>query len=319
MNIGEWFAQNWNVDPEIVNKLLISILSIFFLWVIRYFMLKIVFKRIKDDEYEGRYLWKTGVKNGYYIIIVILLAFIWFDKIGSFATFFGLVSAGVAIALQDPLVNLAGWFFIIIRKPLKVGDRIQINGIAGDVIDVRFFQFTINEINNWVDADQSTGRIIHIPNGYVFKYPQANYLQGFPHIWNEIGVLVTFESNWKKAKKTLEDIVNEHAEKFSFSARRKLLEASKKFMIFYRNLTPIVYVTVKDSGVMLNIRYLVQPRKRRASEDEIWQDILEAFARHDDVDFAYPTQRIYYNLQEGKSGTVKDPNFPSDQNFKRDI
>jgi small-conductance mechanosensitive channel len=310
MDLIKWFSENWEINPDLTGKLLFSSVVLLILWMIHFLFLKIVLKNIGDEEYEGRYLWKKGIKNTYYVLVVIFLAFIWFDKIGSVATFLGLVSAGMAIALQDPLVNLAGWLFIIVRKPLKLGDRIQINDIAGDVIDVRFFQFTVNEINNWVEADQSTGRIIHIPNGYVFKYPQANFTQGFPHIWNEIGVLVTFESDWKSAKQILEEIVSIHAEQFSYSDRKKLLEASRQFMIFYRTLTPIVYVSVKDNGVMLTIRYLVQPRTRRSSEDKIWSEILDAFAKKSNIDFAYPTQRIYYNLQEGKKGTVNKPNFP---------
>ena len=105
---------------------------------------------------------------------------------------------------------MVGWCFILIRQPFKVGDRIQIGKVAGDVIDIRFFNFQLNEIGNWVDADQSTGRIIHIPNGIVFTEPQANYTAGFQYIWNEIPVLVTFESDWKKAKQLLTDIVNHH-------------------------------------------------------------------------------------------------------------
>ena len=314
MELLRKIASYWDLSPDITTKLIVTFLMILLLSIIRYFILKLVFKRIiKDEEYEGRYLWKKYVKNAYYIIVLVFLVFVWVDKIGSFATFLGLVSAGIAIALQDPLVNMAGWLFIIIRRPLKLGDRVQINDIAGDVIDVRFFQFTINEIGNWVDADQSTGRIIHIPNGYVFKYPQANYNQGFPHIWNEIAVMVTFESNWEKAKELLEEIVTAHAEQFSFSAKKKLLEASKQFMIFYRTLTPIVYVSVKDSGVNLTMRYLIEPRSRRSSEDLIWKDVLHGFSQHEDIDFAYPTQRIYYNLKEGKPGTIKDQ---SDKNLK---
>ena len=74
-------------------------------------------------------------------------------------------------------------------------------------------------------------------------------------------------------------------------------------MIFYNKLTPVVYTTVKDSGVMLTIRYLTDPRKRRGSEQELWENILDAFATHDDIDFAYPTQRFYANMTEGKPGT----------------
>lgn len=308
MNITQWIDEYWNISPDLQWKILISFIIIFGLSLIRFVANRIVFRRI--NNVKERYYWKNGIRNTYYVLLILSLGIIWIDRIGSLATFIGLVTAGLAIALQDPLVNLAGWLFILIRRPFEVGDRIQIGDHAGDVIDVRFFQFTLNEIGNWVDADQSTGRIIHVPNGQVFKTPQASYSQGFTHIWNEMGVLVTFESNWQKAKAILEETVNEHAELLSRAAKNKLLEASKKFMIFYTNLSPIVYTSVKDSGVMLTMRYLVNPKKRRSVEHKIWEDVLKKFAESDDVDFAYPTQRIYYNLQEGKEGTTKNPNFP---------
>lgn len=300
MNITEWIEKNWQLSEDLQWKIFLSMVLIFSLYAIRVFAINIIFKKTLDPK--DRYTWKNGIKNTYYVLLILALGAVWVDRIGSLATFLGLVTAGLAIALQDPIVNLAGWFFLIVRKPFKIGDRIEIGGVAGDVIDVRFFQFTINEINNWVDADQSTGRIIHIPNGRIFKEPQANFTQGFLYIWNEMSVLVTFESNWTKAKEILETIVNRHAESLSKQAERKLLEASEKFMIFYTSLTPIVYTSVEDSGVKLTLRYLVNPRKRRGTEHVIWEDILKSFAREDDVDFAYPTQRIYYNLKEGKSG-----------------
>ncbi len=307
MDIARWIENAWNINPDIQWKILLSFLVILALWLVRYFSIKIVFRRVGDIK--ERYYWKNGIKNVHYSLLVIVISLIWLDQLGSLATFLGLVTAGLAIALQDPLVNLAGWLFIIVRRPFEMGDRVEVGDYAGDVIDVRFFQFTINEINNWVDADQSTGRIIHIPNGRVFKEPQANYTQGFTHIWNELHIMVTFESDWQKAKDILQRIVNEHAEHLSKAAQKRLLEASKKFMIFYTTLTPTVYTAVKDSGVQLSIRYLVNPKKRRVSENKIWQDVLIAFAKEDDIDFAYPTQRIYYNLQEGKKGTTKPPNF----------
>ncbi|SMG15424.1 Small-conductance mechanosensitive channel [Marivirga sericea] len=299
--IISYFEEYWNINPDIQSKIFFSLLSIVILVILRFSALKLVFKNFKNAK--ERYLWKNGVKNIYYILLLIILVNIWIEKIDSIGTFLGLVSAGLAIALQLPIVNLASWLFIIIRKPFEVGDRIEIGDVAGDVIDIRFFQFTVNEIGNWVGADQSTGRIIHIPNGEVFKVSQANYNQGFSHIWLEMPVLVTFESNWRKAKTLLEEIINNHAEELSFSAKRKLLEASKKFMIFYSNLTPIVYTSVKDSGVELTIRFLSEPKKRRVTENGVWEEILDTFAKHQDIDFAYPTQRIYYNHTEGKPDT----------------
>lgn len=297
-----------HLDANVQVKLLYSLLVILILWLIRNAAYRIIHSRIKNVK--SRYAWRTGVKNTYFILLFILIGEIWIESVGSFATFFGLVGAGLAIALKDPLANIAGWAFILIRRPFEVGHRIEIGGVAGDVIDIRFFQFTLNEINNWVDADQSTGRIIHIPNGKIFQESQANYTEGFSYIWNEMNVLVTFESNWKKAKTIVNTIITQETEYLSESASKRLMEASKKYMIYYANLTPIVYTSVKDSGVNLALRFLVNPKKRRGTEQKIWEAILEQFAVCEDIDFAYPTHRLYNNLQEGKSETVKKPNFP---------
>ncbi len=303
MNISKWIEDSWGIHSAIQINILLSVLALFGLWFLRYIALKIMFRRVTDAK--SRYQWRNGIRNVYWGLLIVVISSIWVDRFDSIATFFGLVTAGLTIALQVPIVNFAGWLFIITRQPFVVGDRIQIGDIAGDVIDIRFFQFTLNEIRNWVDADQSTSRIIHVPNGKVFEQPQANFTQGFPHIWNEIGVLVTFESDWRLAKSILEDIVKQHAEHISKEAEKELLQASEKYMIFYSVLTPIVYTSVKDSGVMLTMRYLCNPKKRRSTEQLIWESILDAFAIHDNIDFAYPTQRIYYNLKEGKDGARK--------------
>jgi len=238
-----------------------------------------------------------------YPLMFLLVGSIWFSGFRDITTYLGLLSAGLAIALQSPLVNLAGWAFILWRQPFRAGDRIQIGNDRGDVIDQRIFMFSLMEIGNWVDSDQSTGRVLHIPNGKIFTEVLANYSQGFHYIWNEIAVLVTFESDWRKAKRLLTEIADRHGTSLSESAANKLREAAKKFMIFYSKLTPVVYTTVKDCGVLLTIRYLCEPRKRRGSEQVIWEDILDAFAKNDDIDFAYPTQRFYSNQTEGKPGT----------------
>ncbi|MBL7066536.1 MAG: mechanosensitive ion channel, partial [Candidatus Marinimicrobia bacterium] len=217
--------------------------------------------------------------------------------------YLGLLSAGLAIALKDPLTNIAGWIFIIFRQSFSVGDRIQIGEQAGDVIDIRLFQFILLEIGNWVDADQSTGRVIYIPNGQIFTHPLANYSKGFQYIWDELNILITFESNWKKAKEILLEIANKQAEHLSKYAERKVKEAGKKYMIFYKNLTPTVYTSVKDSGVQLTIRYLCEPKNRRGIQQTIWEDVLEQFGKCKDIDFAYPTTRFYDNTAEGKSQT----------------
>ncbi len=299
--ITKWFNENFGVSAATQEKIITSLIAIVILLVLRKIILNLAFKNF--DDVKIHYKWR---KTSTYIISFIaflILVKIWFQGFGSLATFLGLLSAGIAIALKDPIVNIVAWVFIMIRKPFEVGDRIEIGDISGDVIDIRIFQFTIMEIGNWVDADQSTGRIIHVPNGKVFTDFQANYSTGFNYIWNEIGVLVTFESDWKKAKEILTNIVNDHAEHLTDQVQKKIRETSRKFMIFYNVLTPIVYTSVKDSGVMLTMRYLCDVRKRRSSAQSIWEGVLDEFAKHNDIDFAYPTTRIYSNRLEGKQGT----------------
>ncbi len=226
----------------------------------------------------------------------------WFRGVQSLSTFFGLLTAGIAIALRDPLVNLAGWAFLMWRRPFDVGDRIEVGGHRGDVIDLRIFQFSLLEIGNWVDADQTTGRIINIPNGKVFTESLANYTKGFDFIWHELPVLVTFESDWEKAKGLLGQIAERHGASFSESAERQVKAAASRYLIFFTRLTPIVYTSVQDCGVLLTVRYLTEPKNRRVTAEAIWEDILREFGRHDDIDFAYPTQRFYDNRREGKPG-----------------
>jgi small-conductance mechanosensitive channel len=290
--------QYLGIGPELQSKLFVTFIIILSVYILQRVIVRFLLKAI--DELTIRYQWQKIILYFSVFIAMILLVRVWFGAFESIGTYFGLLSAGLAIALKDLLVNFVGWIFILIRKPFKVGDRIQMGDISGDVIDLRIFQFSIIEIGNWVDADQSTGRIIHIPNGFVFTKSQANYTAGFEYIWNEIPVLLTFESDWKKAKQILTDAVNKHAIHFNEEAERQIKAAARKFLIFYKNLTPIVYTSVKDSGVMLTMRYLCNVRQRRGSEQAIWEEVLGQFAKHKDIDFAYPTQRFYNNITEGK-------------------
>ncbi len=281
-------------------RILFSLVVIVLVWIVRRLVLRIALRRSEDPKL--RYQWsKASAYVGFFLALV-LVAQIWVEGLREVGTFLGLLSAGLAIALKDLLANLAGWGFILWRRPFELGDRIEISGHAGDVIDIRIFQFTMLEIGNWVDADQSTGRVIHIPNAQVFTSSTANYTAQFEYVWNEIAVLVTFESNWKKAKQILQRIAQEVAGDLTKEAEGAMRKAARKFLIHYRTLTPTVYTDVKDSGVNLTLRYLCLPRTRRSTGQAIWEAILEAFSAESDIDFAYPTQRLYYNQLEGKDG-----------------
>jgi len=281
-----------SVQIRIINTLIILLV----LWSVKFVIRRIIYRQTEDVK--TRFVW---IKTLTYIVVVlglIMVGSVWFRGFKELGTYLGLLSAGIAIALKDPLTSIAGWLFIIFRRSFSVGDRIQIGDKAGDVIDIRIFQFILLEIGNWVDADQSTGRVIYIPNGQIFTLPLANYSKGFQYIWDEIKVLITFESDWKKAKEMMLNIAKKHSEHLSKSAERKVKEANKKFMIFYKNLTPTVYTSVKDSGVQLAIRYLCEPKNRRGTQQAIWEEILDSFDREKDLEFAYPTTRFFNNPPE---------------------
>jgi small-conductance mechanosensitive channel len=296
----DWLQTHLGMSPELQLRLFATLGTVAGLWVLHKLILAVVYRRVRDPW--SRYRWRKSLTYVFMAAGIVIVGRMWFAGVQALATFFGLLSAGLAIALKEPVSNLAGWAFIIWRRPFEVGDRVQIGPHAGDVIDLGLFQFTLNEIGAWVQADQSSGRIVHVPNGKVFTDPVANYNKGFRYIWNEVPVVVTFESDWRKAKQILGKIAVKHAEHLTAQAEQELLAASQQYLINYRKLTPIVYTNVVDYGVQLTIRYLIEPRKRRGTEHAIWEDILTEFAACQDIDLAYHTTRSFKYTEEGKPG-----------------
>ena len=253
-----------------------------------------------DWDPARRYQVGKTVNSIILVLVTALLLQIWLTGSIGIGTWLGIASAGLAVALRDPIVNVAGWMMILVRQPFKLGDRIQIGDISGDVVDVGPQTFSLLEIGNWVRDDQSTGRLIHVPNGRVFRDAVASYNQGFEYIWNELRVVVTFESDWQRAREVLGEIAVRHGESVVEEARNQIRSAAQVYMIRYKHLTPIVWVAVEDIGVALTVRYLCRVRQRRSTASAIWSDILLAFAAEPKVEFAYPTTRWYGASAESK-------------------
>jgi len=275
---------------SIQAKIMATILGIILIILLRRSIISLFITRIENAK--TRYNWQRVIGYTSFIFSIIIIGQIWLDGIGSIVTYLGLVSAGIAIALKDPLTNITGWIFILWSRPLDAGDRIQLGEHSGDVIDINLFNFTVMEIGNWVDADQNTGRIIHIPNGKIFTENLANYGKGFEYIFNEIPILITFESDWEKAKKILEKIAEDFGNNLTKAAEKEIKKASQKFLIGKQKLDSTVYTKVADSGVLLTIRYLCMPKHRRDTEQEIWENILREFnKKENNITLAYPTIR----------------------------
>jgi len=305
----QWLQSESGLPPVVFAKVLKTLAALLCVVIVRTILAAIIHRR--TDDVRARYRASKAATYSITLLGVLFIGSIWFSGFRSFSTYMGLLSAGVAIALKDPLASIAGWLYILGRRPFEVGDRISIGEHSGDIIDLRLFRFAMLEIGNWVDADQSTGRIIHIPNSQVFTSPIANYTSGFQYIWNELPVLITFESDWRKAKKILGSIAAEHFTATSEKAGKAIRKAARSQMIMYSKLTPRVWTQVADSGVMLTIRYLCDPRQRRSTAELLWEHILDEFGKTGDIDFAYPTIRRYSEPEEGKKArSAQEPPRP---------
>lgn len=139
-------------------KIAQTIFTVLFGYLMVFGFIGIVNQRVKEIKTRP-----TVRKNVIYIvgiILIIIVFFIWIQDINSITIFLGVAGAGLALALQEVILSVAGWLLILLRHPFETGDRVEINGIKGDVIDIRLFQTSLLEIGNWVNADQSTGRIV---------------------------------------------------------------------------------------------------------------------------------------------------------------
>jgi len=288
------------ITPHMQGKVLSSLIAILILWFFRKVVLKIALKQFTNSRTQ--YRWRKTTAYIVFLLGILVVGRVWYEGLQSVSTFLGLMTAGIAIALKDPLTNLAGWAYIFWQRPFEVGDRVQIGETIGDVIDQRLFQFTLLELGNWISAEQRTGRMMFVPNTMVFTHPLANYTKEFKHIWNELSVDVTFESDWQKAKKTLAKIAKDHSGHLSERAQQDLRRASRRFVIFTSETSFVstVYTTIVEHGVRFFIRYPCDPGKRRESAEQIWEDVLTEFGKCNDIDFAYPTTRYYNNVKEGK-------------------
>lgn len=283
--------EGFGISEGTQAKLLASIITVATLVLLRWLTVRAIHRRIEDPEvtYRTRKV-ATYITS---LVSALTLVWIWIDALDSFTTYLGLVSAGIAIALTDVLKNLAGWAYVLLRRPFRVGDRIEIGDTKGDVVDIRIFRFSLLEVGNWVDAEQSTGRLVHVPNGLLFTERLANYTEGFEYIWHEIPVLVTFESDWKAAREIMERVLAERIPVVEAAAAQRIRSTAKSYHIRLGALTPRVYLTVRDSGVLLTARLLVDVRARRGSDEAFWEGVLEGFAANPNVELAYPTIRMY--------------------------
>lgn len=245
------------------------------------------------DDVNRRHTLRKWIGYGAVFVLFLFSVALFADVLSGLGTVIAVLLAGIAIALQDILKSIVGWVYLSSRAGIEVGDRVEVQGIIGDVIDVGVLKTTVLEVGNLVYGRQSTGRLVTIPNYRMLAESVLVSGRDNPFVWHEVKVSVTFESDWQRAEAILRAAGDElHAETApALHAAFRRLEGRYAFK--YGTLTPIVYVRTADYGVELVLRYLTPVRRRRGSEDRVARRVLAAVAAEPRVEFAYPTYRAF--------------------------
>ena len=260
-----------NIEVPYLNTIFETIALIFIIWFICKMLIYFNTKYNKNEKII--YIINKGLKLFRLFAILFVCLFLWKENINNVFTIIGITSATIALALKDVLFNLFAGFYIKSSKPFKVEDRIEIDGTIGDFININLCSFNLLEVG---DKDQSTGIIIEIPNSFVFSKKIKNYTKAIKYVWSEIYVKVNLDSDLEKTKKILYNIINKNeiVKTIPSKMKREMKEAMKDYRIYYNHLEPIIYTNVVDDYVMLSIRYLVHPKKKRFVESQIWNQII---------------------------------------------
>ncbi|KYK25594.1 MAG: mechanosensitive ion channel protein MscS [Candidatus Proteinoplasmatales archaeon SG8-5] len=258
-----------------------------------YLIFKIIFegtfvRSVRD--YRSRYAFKKAVSVLYFAGCLIVLVSIWLENTQNLLVAYGLIGAGIAIALQDFFKNFVGGILILVNKIYSVGDRIDINNRTGDVIDIGVFYTTLMEIKEWVAGDQATGRLTVIPNGFVLSGTVSNYTKDHNFIWDEISIPITYDSDWKLAQQLFMDIATKETVEIVKNAEEGISRLKDKYYsIQIRNLEPQVFITPTDNWITVDIRYVTKVYNRRDLKTLLSQHILEAVEKSDKIKIASAT------------------------------
>ncbi|WP_111707256.1 mechanosensitive ion channel family protein [Lutibacter citreus] len=274
-----------------VGKIATILIGIIIIW----FVIKAIQKKFISKLKNSNHRYKTKKISTFagYLFSILLIAIIYSNKLGGFTIALGVAGAGIAFALQEVIASFAGWLAILFGGFYKTGDRVQLGGIKGDVMDIGVLRTTVMEIGQWVDGDLYNGRIVLIANSFIFKEPVFNYSGDFPFLWDEIKIPIQYGSNYEKAKilfieiakKTVGDLTNVSQEKWN--------ALQKEFLLENAQTEPMVTLVANDNWVEFTLRYVVHFRKRRLTKSELFTQILtEVEKTNGEIKFASATFQL---------------------------
>ncbi|MFH1682689.1 MAG: mechanosensitive ion channel domain-containing protein [Candidatus Woesearchaeota archaeon] len=285
-----WFARR-DYAFDYLGKLFYTFLSL----GIVYFLFKVlaeevVIRTLKDQK--ARYSFKKIIFILTWMLFIFITAAIWIKDPQSLLIAYGIIGAGIAIALQDVIKNFVGGIVLLITKIYRVGDRIEINGEHGDVIDISVLYTSVLEIKEWIKGDQATGRIKMIPNSQVLSNTIDNYTKDHSFIWDEIVIPITYNSDWKKAKTLILKIVEKETAAMTKQAAGEISRLSEKYYLGTRPTEPNIFIKLTDNWIEFNIRYITDSRQRRKINDLLSNLILEKIQTSKNIQLASQTVDI---------------------------
>jgi len=277
-------------DP-VVGKIASIIIGVAIIWIIIKMMQRNLVIKIKDNS--NRYNAQKFSNIIGYVLTILLISIIFSDKLGGLTVALGVAGAGIAFALQEVIISVAGWIAIMFGGFYKPGDRIQLGGTKGDVMDVGVLRTTIMETGQWVDGDLYSGRIVFVANSFVFKEPVFNYSGDFPFLWDEIKIPIQYGSNYDMAKEIFEQVGREVAGDLSDRSSEKWKMLQSQYRLENAQTEPMVSLIANDNWVEFTLRYIVNYRKRRMTKSELFTQILKKVdASNGQIKFASATFQL---------------------------
>jgi small-conductance mechanosensitive channel len=260
-----------------------------------YLAYRVLARRIGDQvaDAERRHLYRKRVRYAVGVMVLTALIVMFIDRIRELGTLLGFVGAGVAIALREYLASVLAWFYILTQRNIALGSRIEVGSARGDVIDIGLFKLTLVEVRGDGLGEQSSGRVVTVPNYKVLMEPVYLLSGAAPYVWDEMDFLVTHESDWERARDLIEQIGREVTAPQQSEVDSGFRRLGDRYAFRPGITTPIVYVSVAESGIDLKLRYLTHVRQRRTTRDQISRRVLRLLRTDSAIQLAYPTTRSY--------------------------
>ncbi|MCB1023378.1 MAG: mechanosensitive ion channel [Acidobacteria bacterium] len=266
--------QQW-LNTSVIGKLVVAVVTLVIVLIATRFLKNSITRYVKDID--TRYRLRKFINFSSYILIILVLMVIFSDQLGNFSVALGVAGAGIAFALQEVIASFAGWFAITFAGFYKPGDRVELGGIKGDVIDIGFLRTTLMEVGEWVSSDLYSGRIVLVANSFVFKSPVFNYSGDFPFLWDEITVPVKYGSDHRMAKTILEKITQKELGEYSTGAHTRWVKFSRQYLLEEATVEPLVTLALNDNWMEFTVRYVVDFKSRRKTKDLLFMKILDEF------------------------------------------